>query len=32
MEQRREVGFTEPNTLNEIVFDHQIKGTAGITE
>jgi len=26
------VGFNEPNTLNEKLFEHQIKGTLGITE
>jgi len=26
------VGFSEPNILNEKIFDHQIKGTQGITE
>jgi len=26
------VGFNEPNIPNERLFDHQIKGTIGITE
>ena len=26
-----EVEFNEPNSLNESLFDHQIKGTLGIT-
>jgi len=25
------IGFKEPNFLNEKLFDHQIKGTLGIT-
>jgi len=27
-----QVGFIEPNKLNEKLFDQQIKNTAGITE